>query len=84
MDKKRTVFSCQQCGSQHPRWLGRCPECGEWDSLVEETYGPIASSPVSPSTEVYGEWILCGLLILVLASIWKQAVRIAEEQSLTV
>jgi len=40
--------------------------------------------PVSPSTEVYGEWILCGLLILVLASIWKQAVRIAEEQSLTV
>ena len=43
-----------------------------------------ADLPFSPSTEIYGEWILCGLLMLVLASIWKQAVRIAEDQSLTV
>ncbi|HEY4717214.1 MAG TPA: DNA repair protein RadA [bacterium] len=38
MVKKRTVFSCQKCGFQTPKWLGRCPECGEWNSLVEETY----------------------------------------------
>ena len=38
MAKTRTVFVCQQCGSQTPRWLGRCPDCGEWDSLVEEVF----------------------------------------------
>jgi hypothetical protein len=43
-----------------------------------------ANLPLFPTFQVYGEWILCGLLILVLASIWKQAVQMAEEQSLTV
>jgi len=38
MAKARTVYVCQQCGCQQPRWMGRCPDCGEWDSLVEETY----------------------------------------------
>ena len=31
-----TVFSCQNCGHQSGKWLGKCPECGEWNSLVEE------------------------------------------------
>jgi DNA repair protein RadA/Sms len=34
--KTRTVFICQQCGSQQARWLGKCPDCGTWDSLVEQ------------------------------------------------
>jgi DNA repair protein RadA/Sms len=34
---EKTVFVCQSCGSQSPKWLGRCPECGNWNSLVEET-----------------------------------------------
>ena len=38
MAKRRTVHACQACGAQHPRWHGRCPDCGQWDSLVEETY----------------------------------------------
>lgn len=29
-------FACQECGAQSPGWLGRCPDCGAWDSLVEE------------------------------------------------
>ena len=37
MAKARTVFVCQQCGSQQSRWMGRCPDCGTWDSLVEQT-----------------------------------------------
>lgn len=37
MPKTRTVFVCQQCGSQQARWAGRCPDCGTWDSLVEQT-----------------------------------------------
>ena len=37
MAKTRTVFVCQQCGNQQPRWLGRCPDCSAWDSFVEQT-----------------------------------------------
>ena len=40
-----TVFACQSCGSASPKWLGRCPECGEWNSYVEEVRGPLAVSP---------------------------------------
>jgi DNA repair protein RadA/Sms len=32
----RIVFVCQACGAQAPKWLGRCPECGAWNTLVEE------------------------------------------------
>jgi len=31
-----TVFVCQECGSQSPKWLGRCADCGAWNALVEE------------------------------------------------
>ena len=36
MKKSETVFACQNCGHQSRKWLGKCPECGEWNSLVEE------------------------------------------------
>jgi DNA repair protein RadA/Sms len=36
MTRARTVFVCQACGFESSKWLGRCPECGEWNSLVEE------------------------------------------------
>ena len=32
----KTVFVCQECGSQSPKWLGRCGDCGAWNSFVEE------------------------------------------------
>jgi DNA repair protein RadA/Sms len=35
--KSRTIFICQQCGAQQTRWMGKCPDCGAWDSLVEQT-----------------------------------------------
>jgi DNA repair protein RadA/Sms len=34
--KSKVVFVCQDCGGQSPKWLGRCPDCGAWNSLVEE------------------------------------------------
>jgi len=34
--KVRTAFICQECGYQSARWLGKCPTCGKWNSLVEE------------------------------------------------
>jgi DNA repair protein RadA/Sms len=36
MAKKKAVFVCQNCGHSSPRWAGKCPSCGEWNSLVEE------------------------------------------------
>jgi len=36
MSKVRSVFVCQACGFESSKWLGRCPDCGEWNSLVEE------------------------------------------------
>ncbi len=35
MAKTRTEFVCQNCGATFPKWFGRCPECGEWDTLTE-------------------------------------------------
>ncbi len=34
--RAKAVFICQTCGFRSPKWLGRCPTCGEWNSLVEE------------------------------------------------
>lgn len=34
--KARTVYVCQQCGYQSPRWVGQCPDCNEWNTLVEQ------------------------------------------------
>ncbi|MBW2096965.1 MAG: DNA repair protein RadA [Deltaproteobacteria bacterium] len=34
--QKKSIFVCQNCGYQAPKWLGRCPDCGEWNTLVEE------------------------------------------------
>jgi DNA repair protein RadA/Sms len=34
--KTKTTFFCQNCGSQSPKWVGRCPACGEWNTFVEE------------------------------------------------
>jgi DNA repair protein RadA/Sms len=34
--KQKTAFICQNCGFNSPKWLGRCPSCGEWNTLIEE------------------------------------------------
>ncbi|MFO7709075.1 MAG: DNA repair protein RadA [Desulfobacterales bacterium] len=53
----KTIYSCQSCGYQSPKWLGKCPDCGGWSSFVEErqSSGPLAvkrNAAVSPSTPV--------------------------------
>lgn len=35
--RTKSSFVCQQCGCQHPKWVGRCKDCGAWESVVEET-----------------------------------------------
>ncbi|MDX2033202.1 MAG: DNA repair protein RadA [Blastocatellia bacterium] len=41
----RTIFACQNCGNQSPKWLGKCPDCGEWNTYVEERQQPAQKSP---------------------------------------
>jgi DNA repair protein RadA/Sms len=60
MAKANTIFSCQKCGHQVPKWLGRCPECSSWNSFAEESHQPklsksrhnTKSPPPSPITKV--------------------------------
>ena len=59
MAKTKYKFVCQSCGYTTGKWLGRCPECGAWDSLVEEaevttksskSYLPTTSEKIKPRT----------------------------------
>lgn len=34
--RSKTVYVCQSCGTQSPRWMGKCPDCGQWNTMVEE------------------------------------------------
>ncbi|HXG50282.1 MAG TPA: DNA repair protein RadA [candidate division Zixibacteria bacterium] len=36
MAKPKIIYTCQSCGHQSPKWLGKCPDCNQWNSLVEE------------------------------------------------
>ncbi|MBI4008320.1 MAG: DNA repair protein RadA, partial [Planctomycetes bacterium] len=40
MTKVNTIYVCQQCDWKSSRWVGRCGNCGQWDSMVEETFTP--------------------------------------------
>lgn len=40
MARSSTVYACTSCGHESPKWHGRCPGCGEWNTLVEERSGP--------------------------------------------
>ncbi len=55
MPRERTVFTCQGCGYESARWMGRCPGCGEWNTLASVDVAPAApaASPVAhPVAEV--------------------------------
>jgi DNA repair protein RadA/Sms len=47
MAKNKTVFVCQKCGYMTPKWIGKCPDCGEWNSMIEEETKPNKPSLVS-------------------------------------
>ena len=39
MPKSRSVYRCTECGHEHPKWVGRCEACGEWNAVAEEPGG---------------------------------------------
>ncbi|RJQ49430.1 MAG: DNA repair protein RadA [Nitrospiraceae bacterium] len=60
MSRSRILFQCQSCGYASPKWLGKCPDCGEWNSFAEEeritklkrqkTAEPVILTEISAST----------------------------------
>ena len=40
MTRAKHVYVCQQCGANYPKWSGRCDNCGQWNTLVEEMVQP--------------------------------------------
>jgi DNA repair protein RadA/Sms len=48
--KSAPVFSCTECGSQSPKWLGRCPDCSAWNSFVQEDVVAQSSQPFALSS----------------------------------
>ena len=51
--RAKTSFHCQACGHQAPRWLGRCPDCGAWNTLKEERV-PVAPKGRQPQVHAVG------------------------------
>ncbi len=59
MSKIKTVFQCQACGYASPKWLGKCPDCGAWNSFAEEKQSPkplksYGASEPQPLSQIVG------------------------------
>lgn len=50
MAKEKTVYVCAGCGYESPKWQGRCPSCGEWNTFKEMTIRPAKSAPAWGAT----------------------------------
>lgn len=49
--KTKALYACQKCGYQSPKWLGKCPDCGTWNSLIEEIVSQSARFPAGETVK---------------------------------
>ena len=47
MAQTKTIYICQNCGTQSPKWLGKCTACNEWNTFVEEIVNKKQSSRIA-------------------------------------
>ena len=57
MAKEKTIYTCNECGGTSPKWLGKCPHCNAWNTLVEsvtqnEGTGKNRFAALAPTSEV--------------------------------
>ena len=45
--KQKTTYFCKNCGFDSPKWIGKCPNCGEWNSFIEEVVSSKSKSFIS-------------------------------------
>jgi len=69
MAKTKTVYVCQNCGAESPKWIGKCPSCGEWNTYVEEVI----------SKDIPQKTILAGLEIVKQKPVLISDVETSEE-----
>ena len=43
MAKAKTLYACSECSYESPRWMGKCPECGSWNTMVEQEAAPVVA-----------------------------------------
>ena len=53
MAKLKTVWYCTSCGNESPKWMGRCPACGEWNTMVEEPKAEKSGGSASARSRAY-------------------------------
>ena len=49
MAKSKSIYACTACGYETPRWVGRCPECGAWNTLEESIVAPTVMAKAGPA-----------------------------------
>ena len=76
MKTPKTVFVCQECGAQAPKWMGRCGDCGAWNSLVEEQ--PTAPDAGAPAGHRYAHTGVSGTAKLYADVDTTHAVRLSS------
>src|SRR5262245_24232904 len=54
MKSPKSLFVCSSCGAQSPKWLGKCPDCGGWNTFVEEKMQAIAADRRSAAPALGG------------------------------
>lgn len=52
MAKEKTAYVCTECGYDTPKWVGKCPACGQWNTMKEVRLGPAKASPLSSRSSV--------------------------------
>ena len=55
MEKLKKIFVCSECGYETPRWMGKCPECGEWNTFIEDVRAEEGVSKQKTAGLVIGE-----------------------------
>ena len=75
MAKNKTVYVCSECGQDSPKWVGRCPSCGQWNTMKEMTIAAVRPS----DREVRTSQALGGMDRHVARPVWLSEVKAEEE-----
>ena len=77
MKQPKIVFVCQECGAQAPKWMGRCSDCGAWNSFVEERAAPADAPSAAPADHRYAHFGTSGAAKLYAEVDTTNAVRLS-------
>lgn len=81
MAKKKTIYECQNCGSQYPKWQGQCMDCGQWNTLVESV--PVTLAAQSSSNSSAG-WVKTQSAQVTLLNLKTDALELEAQNELRI